>query len=475
MVGARHGGRIGDASYYRVFGTYVDRDATFGATPESPDDWQNGHAGFRADWERSVQDSLTLQGEVYRGDIGRLAPSVTVIGRPGPAGRLRVQVTGGNVAARWRRETASNSGAQIRVYYDRTHRDDPSFVDALDTFDADFQHRRPLAGVHDVLWGLNYRVSVNRNESGGLFALDPSFSRDHLVSGFVQDQIRLSDALRLTVGTKVEHNEFSGWEVQPSGRASLALVPGHTVWGAVSRAVRVPTRLERDISIDVTDPQRDPVARLLGRRSFESERLLAYEAGYRWQMRQSLSVDTAGFHNRYEGLASLELGNAFFDAQTNRTVLPLQNYNLTEGQARGIETLVAYSPFAPTRFSGTYAYLDLTLRPGGRDLNRGRFLDGATPRHQAGVRASLDLPNRIRLDAQVRRLSAVRRLPPIVSGEGLPAYTELDIRLAWDAWRQLELSVVGQNLLHARHAEFGPPELRGDIERGVYGKAAWGF
>jgi iron complex outermembrane recepter protein len=474
-VGARYGGRIGARSYYRVFGNYVDRDATFRRIGEGADDWQNGRAGFRTDWESGVRDALTLQGEVYRGDVGRLAPSVTIIGRPGPAGPLRVQVTGGNVAARWRRGATANPDMQLRVYYDRTHRDDPSFEDTLDTFDADLQRRHVIGGVHDVLWGLNYRLTANQNESGGVFALEPSFSRDHLVSGFVQDQIRVSDALRVTLGTKLEHNDFSGWEAQPSGRASLVLAPGHTVWGAVSRAVRVPTRLERDIAIDVTDPQRDPVARLLGRSSFDSERMVAYEAGYRWLTLETLSVDSAVFHNRYDGLASLELGAPSFDPDINRTIIPLQNHNLTEGDARGLETSVTYSPIVRARFSGTYAYVHLSLRPRGSDLNRGAFLDGATPRHQAGVRASFDLPSRVRLDAQLRHLSAIRRLPPVVSGEGLPGYRELDVRLAWDAWRQLELSIVGQNLLHARHVEFGPADHRGEIERGVYLKAAWGF
>jgi iron complex outermembrane recepter protein len=474
-IGARYGGRIGDRSYYRVFGRYVDRDASFRPSGGSPDDWQSGHAGFRTDWEHGAEDSLTVQGALYRADVGRLAPSVTVIGRPGPTGRLRVQTAGGNVLARWRRGPASDQRMQVRVYYDRTHRDDPSFVDTLDTVDLDFQHRRAFARVHDVLWGLNYRLTANRNGRGIIFALEPSFSRDHLVSGFVQDQIRMSDALRVTLGTKVEHNDFSGWEVQPSGRASVALMPGHTLWAAVSRAVRVPTRFERDIAVDITDPQLDPVVRLLGRSSFDSEQLVAYEAGYRWQTLRALSVDGAVFHNRYDGLASLELGDAFFDARLNRTVLPLGNYNLTEGTARGLETILTYSPIAPVSFSGTYAYAHLSLQPGGRDLNRGAFLDGATPRHQAALRASLDLPRGLRLDAQLRHLSAIRRLPPVVSGQGLPGYRELDVRLAWDAWRQLEVSLVGQNLLHARHAEFGPQDMRGEIERGVYAKAAWGF
>jgi iron complex outermembrane receptor protein len=183
----------------------------------------------------------------------------------------------------------------------------------------------------------------------------------------------------------------------------------------------------------------------------------------------------AAFHNRYNGLASLELGESFRDTRLGGTIVPLRSENLTDGFARGIETVVAYSPAAPVLISQSYAYLDLSLEPKGSDLNRGRFLEGSTPRHQLGVRASVDLPVRATFDAQFRLLSAVRQIPQITTGEGVPGYGELDVRLAWAGWRRLELSVIGQNLLHRRRAEFGPVEMRGEIERGVYVKLAWGF
>jgi iron complex outermembrane receptor protein len=472
---ARYGGRVGDGAYYRVFARYFDRGATFGPTPASPDDWQAAHAGFRSDWDLTGRDTLTVQGDIYRGDVGRLSPSVIVIGRPGPAGRLRVAVGGGNMLARWRRSMSSDSDLQFRVYYDRTHRDDPSYTDDLNTVDLDFQHRFTPGSRHEVTWSGTYRVTGNQNESGGIFAVQPAYSRDHLVSGFIQDQVRVVDTLRLTVGTKLEHNDFSGFEVQPSARAAWDLVPGHTVWGAVSRAVRVPTRFERDIAIDVTDPAANPLIRLLGNPEFDSERLIAYEGGHRWQPSNGLAWDTAVFHNRYEGLASLELGDPFLDPTSRRTIVPLGAENLTGGIANGIETFATYAPIPPLRVSASYSYLDLRLDPAGADLNRGRFLEGSTPRHQFGLRSSTDLPGRFRLDALFRRVAAIRQIPLIVSGEGLPGYSSLDLRVAWDGWRQMEVALVGQNLLQSRHLEFGPPESRGEVQRGVYAKVAWGF
>jgi iron complex outermembrane recepter protein len=476
-VATRYGGRIGERTYYRVFGAFVDRDDSFIPVGPTADDWQLGHLGGRTDWESADGHSLTIQGDAYGGGIGRLAPSVTVIGRPGPSGALDVDVGGGNVLARYRRRTSASSDIELRVYYDRTHRDDPSFVDDLHTIDAEFQHRLALGRDHEVTWGLDERFMVNRNRGKVIWNLVPPTSRDNLVSGFIQDQFAIRDGLHLTVGTKLERNDFSGFEAQPSGRVAWDLSSSRMIWGAVSRAVRVPTRFERDVTIDVTNPAANPVGRLLGNPDFESEALLAYEVGHRWQMPRSVSVDVAAFHNRYDGLASLELeiADAFIDPADGRTVVPIRNRNLTDGRAQGVEILGTIAPRQNWRVTTNYAYLDLSIEAHGQDQNRGRFFEGATPRHQFGLRSFLDLPAGVQLDGQLRSLSAVRQLPPVPSGEGVAGYTELDLRLAWRGWKQIEVSAVGQNLLHGHHPEFGPREQRGEVERGIYAKVAWGF
>jgi iron complex outermembrane receptor protein len=472
---ARYGGTIGDRGYYRVFGQYSTRDSTFHPSLSSSDQWHLGHVGARADWGGSTANSFTVQGDAYQGTIGLVAPSVTIIGRPGPEGNLEVGVGGGNLLARWRHHPSGKSDLQVRVYYDRSARDDPSFRDDLDTIDVDVQHRTTVAIRHEITWGANYRFTADRNEGKGVFALDPPTAYDHLVSGFVQDQVRLVSRLHLTAGTKVEHNDFSGTEVQPSGRVAWDVASHHILWGAVSRAARVPTRLERDIAIDASDPTANTVARLLGNPSFDAEQLVAYEVGYRWQVRPSVFVDLAGFHNRYRGLASLEFGDRTVDSHDGRTIVPIINQNLTDGHAQGAEALVTFAPIRSWRLTATSSTLDLRLKPGGQDLNRGAFLDGATPRHQLSVRSYLDLPAGLQLDAMFRDLTALKRLPPVTSGDGIPGYAELELRVAWRGWKQLEISVVGENLLHDHHVEFGAPAARGEIQRGAYAKMAWGF
>ncbi len=474
ILSARYGAGTSGGLHFRVFGQYSQRDESFHSS-QSADDWEMGHLGFRADWAPQPDDEFTLQGDIYRGDIGKLAPSVSIIGRPGPTRDLVARVAGGNILGRWRHFIDADSDIQLRAYYDRTHRDDPSFTDDLHTFDVDLQHRFAVLDRHEVIWGVNHRYTDNRNRGKGIFGVSPQSSKDQLLSGFLQDKIAITDELHVTVGTKIEDNEFSGFEVQPSLRAAWNLAPRHTVWAAASRAARIPTRLERDIFIDVVDPASNPIVRLLGNRDFGAEELRAFELGYRWRATDALHFDFAAFENRYDDLASLELGEPFVDPVDGRTVVPIVNQNLTDGRSQGVESFVTFSPSTWWRLSASYSYLSIDLDPSGADINRGEFYENASPRHQFALTSYIDLPGGFELDAQFRQVGALRRLPTIATGEGIPGYEELDLRLSWRASERMELSVIGQNLLHHRHVEFGSPDARGAIRRAVYAKAVLNF
>jgi iron complex outermembrane receptor protein len=470
---ARYGGETAGGVHYRVFGKYRDRAGTQHAIAGTDDAWNFAHAGFRTDWDGSAGDSFTVQGDVYSGDIGQLHPTVTIIGRAGPQPPLEVDVSGGNVLGRWRRHTSDTSDTQLRVYYDYARRDDPSYDDTLQTFDVDFQNRFNTGGRHEVLWGASFRMTSNDNRSGGVFAVDPEQSDDLLFSGFIQDQIRLAETLRLTLGTKLEDNDFSGFEVQPSIRLSWTPHASQTLWTAISRAVRVPTRLERDIAIEAAPPGSNPTALLLGNPAFESEELIAYEAGYRWQAAANLSLDLALFYNDYESLASLEFGAPYLEP-SGRVVFPVLNQNLTAGHTRGAELLVDWSPVEYWRLTGSYTHIDMSLVPRGDDLNRGEWLEGSTPRSLAGLRSLLTLADRFELDAQLRYQSRIRSIPVAVVRENgmVDDFAELDLRLGWRVSEAWDLSLVGQNLLRDEHAEFGPIDQRGNLERAAYLKVS---
>jgi iron complex outermembrane receptor protein len=472
---ARYGGQLGDQAYFRVFGKFTDQDAEDYPPGTSADDWRLGHVGFRSDWQATPQDGLTIQGDAYDGKIGLVSPSALILGRPQPQNPLRTGVDGGNLLGRWQHTVDATSDVQARFYYDHTHRNDPSFVDDLDTIDLDAQHRFALAWHQEITWGLSYRLMDDRNVGKGVFVLVPASSHDSIYSGFVQDQASLGHDVHVTLGTKLEHNDFSGFEVQPSIRAAWDQTSTRTLWAAISRAVRVPTRLERDVDIDASDPAGNPVAVLLGNRNFHAEQLLAFELGYRWQLASNLSLDLASFHNHYTGLASLEFGTPFIDPNTGQTIFPVRNQNLIHGRADGFETLVSYSPQSYWRLSLTWSYIDMSLVDRGLDLNRDRFAEDSTPKNQVGLRSYLDLPHNLELDLQLRALSALPRIAQSPTPESIPGYEELDVRLAWRPGRHTQLSLDGQNLLHDNHVEFGALGQRSAIRRSVYGKVKWEF
>jgi len=472
FVGMRHGGTLGDDAYFRVYGRYFDRDTTDNPVAASDDDWRVGRAGFRADWTRNATDEFTLQADVYQGKVGQHSPAIKVTGRPEPVGALQVDVSGGNLLGRWRRQRDDRSDTQFRVYYDRTKRDDPTFIDEIDTVDLDFQHQFRHGTRHEIIWGANYRATSSRDRGKGVFALSPEDSYDQLFSGFIQDQISLTDRLRLTLGTKLEHNDFSGSEVQPNVRLAWERGTG-LLWGAISRAVRVPTRLERDTAIDISNPTANPVVRLAGNPDFAAEQLTAYEIGYRWLPAPHLSLDVAAYHNRYTDLASLEFGTPFLDTSSGQTVIPIVTRNLNDGVAQGIELQTEWAPLDTLRFTASYSYIDLSIDASGQDLNGGVLLEGASPKHQFGLRSSLELSPDVSLDVHVRHVTEIKSLPAFPTGDGLDEYSELDLRLAWRTAERWELSLVGQNLLHDRHYEFGPPAARGALQRAVYAKATW--
>jgi iron complex outermembrane receptor protein len=471
-IAARYGGETAGGVHYRIFGKYLDRDETRHVAPDTDDEWRLGHIGIRTDWEGSQRDAFSIQADAYSGDVGKLAPSIMITGRDNPQGELNTKISGGNVLARWRHSSSDASDLQLRAYYDYTRRDDASFLDTLHTFDIDFQQRFAAFARHEILWGASYRLTSNRNLSGGVFAVEPETSDDHLLSGFIQDQITLADSLRLTLGTKLEDNDFSGFELQPSVRVAWSPRADQTLWSAVSRAVRTPTRLERDIAIEITPPGSNPVGLLRGNDDFDAERLIAYEAGYRWQPLSNVSFDFALFYNDYDRLASLEL-DAPFIAADGRTVFPIVNKNLTSGRTRGAEIQFEWSPVAQWRLTANYTHLDMSLTPSGADNNRGEWLEGSTPRSMAGVRSWLALGKRFEIDTQYRYQSRIRAMPVVVTGDGIDAYSEIDLRVGWRASDHWEFALMGQNLLHDEHVEFGPPASRGILERTIYFKASW--
>jgi iron complex outermembrane recepter protein len=447
-VGYRYGGHVGQSAFYRVYGKFLDRGPLFLSSGASAkDEFGFGQGGFRMDAAINPSNNLTLQGDLQSGQTGLL-------------GRPDIGVHGGNLLTRWTHTFHDGSELKVQSYYDRTARLVPgTFDEVRNTYDLDMQHHLTLAERHDVVWGLGFQVSTDRTKPQPILFFDPSGRHLALFNLFGEDDISLPGApLHLIVGAKVEHNTFTDWEFYPTARLSWIVSDRSTLWGAVSRAVRIPTQFDEDLRIGT------PAAPLIsGSSSFRSEELAAYEIGYRNVITPRLDVGIALYFNNYNHLRSQEgpPGGGF----------PIVLANNLRGNTYGAEINGTLGLLSWWRLRATYNDLQkhLELRPGSTDVTQG-LDEGTDPRNQYTLRSQMDLPFRTELDFFVQHASALPVLPP---ANPVPAYTTFDVRAGWHASSTLEISVVGRGLPGPRHEEFGPQgEL---IPRDVFGIMRWSF
>src|SRR5882672_1669541 len=297
----RYGGSNGAGLNYRVYGMGFTRGPEFHADHRNFDDWRMAQAGFRADWDKNSRDTLTLQGDIYH----EIAGETTTFALYSPPSQVVADAngkfSGGNVMARWKRAVNEKSDFQIQAYYDYTRHFEPEFGETRKTFDVDFLDHLTLPGQQNFLWGLGVRWSPGK-AIPRVPTIDflPHELTDSIYSGFVQDEIPFfHHRFSLTVGSKFEHNNYTGFEIQPSARLLWNLSSHQSLWGSVTRAVRTPSRLDEDIQLTAfaTTTPLPIYLRVSGDGHFKSEQLVAYEAGYRTLVAAHGYVDLAVFHN----------------------------------------------------------------------------------------------------------------------------------------------------------------------------------
>src|SRR5580700_9973461 len=444
--GFRYGDSTGRGFNYRVYGMGFDRGAEFHPAGTNFDEWRMGQGGFRADWDGGARDIFTFQGDIYSEGAGE----ATTYALYSPSTQINAfgtaDLTGGNLLGRWKRVVNQGSDFQLQAYFDRTNHFEPEFGETRDTFDVDFLDHLTLPGQQNFLWGLGARVSPSN-----LIQLVPSIDflpqhqTDLIYSGFVQDEIAFfNHRLSVTVGTKLEHNNYTGFEVQPSGRLLWNRTPRESLWGSVTRAVRTPSRFDTDLQdtgYAGTTSGLPLYTQVNGNPQFQSEELIAYETGYRRLVTPHSYVDVALFYNDYNDLHSFQLGAPFVEVSPSPAlVIPVLTSNGIHGNSKGFEVSPDWKPANSWELRATYSYLDVELenKATSNDPGSAAAYNGSSPRHQVVIQSFINLPRKLEFDQTYRYVSD---LPD----QAVKSYSTADARLGWLFIRQMELSVVGQN------------------------------
>ena len=477
----RHGGEAGDG-HYRVWGKAFKRDEFAMSNGRSGDDDSDaGRVGFRGDWVTGGGHRLLLSGQAYSSQGGDYWNNLGAMG-----GELQQISKGAHLLGRdeWRLDNGSE--AALQAYVDHSELSiGGALTEKRTTVDLDFQHRLLLGKRHDLMWGMGYRQSWDQIDSAGFISILPSSDRFNLASAFVYDDITLvPDTLRLMLGMRVERNSYTGAEFMPNVRAMWTPATTQSVWASVSRAVRTPSRAERDAQVDLSivpsgAPRILAVTRSMpGAKEAESEKALTYELGYRQQISSSLSADLTVFSSQYDELRAASLGGSPVFVPPNYFVQYLPRNNSLKARTSGAELSVEWTPVSWWRLQSSYSYLTMDVWSTSGDLASvatANAAEGNDPQHQISLRSSMTLSDRHHVDLWLRY---VGKLDHPVQSRSVPAYTTLDLRYAWRPTRGFELSVVGQNLLDDHHPEIVSaflPSQALEVQRSIYVQGKWQF
>jgi iron complex outermembrane receptor protein len=484
FAGARYGGSINSNAFYRVYATYENHDST--VLPDGSDannSWQLARTGFRTDWNPTDQNSFTFQGDGYAGWMNQVFDEFN-LGAPGftTTNAELMKVSGANALGRWTHTLSDTSNFKLQMYYDYTARfADNLFDEQRHTFDLDFKHEFALGTRNNIVWGLGYRITDDREGDNPTISFYTDSQAVNLYSAFVQDELTIvPDRLSLTVGSKFEQNDYTGFDFQPSARLLWTPTEHQTFWASVSRSVRTPSRSEQSVILTQAAEVGPGIylpATILGTNTFKNENMLAYEVGYRSEPLKNLSFDAAAYWNHYNDLRSeVQIPTAF----------PPMFYlaNNIHGNAYGCEISATWRVLDWWRLQPSYSYLKTLLHVNAADGYTDTYSvgldEGSSPENQFMIRSSMDLPHNVTFDTALRFVDKLEfpQPSPAAPTMTVPDYFELDARLAWRINKNWEVAVIGQNMLHDRHVEFEPTYVHTqatEIPRSVFAQVTYQF
>ncbi len=485
LAGAvRQGGDGRDGLTYRVYAKVDRRDEQedFQGVAAA-DDRTSQRLGFRIDDSPSAVDDWSLHGGLFANQVGETKPVFSLTAPFSGTVESDNKFGGAHLLGNWTRRHADGHELTLQSYYDRTTWDNGIYLGSrytVDTVDVDLTHRMNLSQYHDVVWGLGYRLNSIDTENGDDVSFDND-RNDSLFSGFLQDEIALfGDRARLTLGTKLEHNPFTGFELQPTARALVTPHPDHVAWVAVSRAVRTPSPAETDTTtrLAVLPPSGlaplPTAIDLVPNDDAKSEIVIAVEAGYRVQPTPTLNLDLALFYNIYDNLLLAVPGETTVGGLPPAVFTTQRLENVGEARTYGFELAAEYQLQPWWRLRSAYSLTAIEADSNDSSTAAAlsaESLEDATPRNQLLIRSSMDLFENVEMDLTLRYVDEVERFD-------LPAYTAVDVRLGWQPADGVELSIIGQNLFDDRHPEYqseaGSP-LATEVPRSLFARLALRF
>jgi iron complex outermembrane receptor protein len=430
----RYGGKLGNDGAYRVYGLGFQRGHTVHADGTSAgDDWGGMQGGFRTDW-RAESNTFTVQGDAYRDPL-----------------HVGGAMSGANLLGRWKHALSKDSAVELQTYYDTADRSFAFVSDSLETFDVQVQHSFSPSYRQKFVWGGGYRSTDDEFINNlNAFTLVPTSRTLRIGNLFAQDTIAVLDRVDLTLGLKLEHSSYSGLEYMPEARVGWSVTDTDFLWTAVSRAVRTPNRIERELQFPGILSQAP---------DFQSEKLISYEAGYRGQFSTRASASVSLYYNQYDDLRTTEFTNGG---------LPLQLGNGIEGHTYGMEAWADYRlrPWWRLKPGLNLVRKNLHVKPGHTDAS-GTEVAGNDPQYQIFLRSSMDITKDIDFDVSFRTIDELMH-------PSIPSYSAVDARIGWRVTDALELSLAAFNIFDDHHPETGGAPLS-EIRRTVYAGARWRF
>jgi iron complex outermembrane receptor protein len=477
----QYGGGLGTNTDYRVYAKYANQNHMLDlAGQNGADGWNQLRGGFRLDSALTARDSLTLEGDLYRGREGEFGFELASITSPAylPVAE-QIDMSGGFIQSVWNHAYSDRSDTTLQVSFNRYHRGDPLEPETRNTLDLDFQNHIARGKRQDVVWGLGYRYTDDTFGGSLTVSFAPPGRSLQLFNVFLQDEIALfPERLYLTVGTKLEHNDYTGFEVMPSVRMTWTPGEHQMFWSAVSRSLRAPSRNDTNLVVNVggfPGPDGTPnLIRFFGNPQFKDEQLIAYEAGYRTTLGEHLSLDVAVYFNDYDHLQSTEPSAPFLESTPfpPHLVLPLIYENLMSGETHGIEIAANWKPTERWTLSPGYTFEQLRMHadPASSDAVTGPYVEGAAPRNGVQLRSHYAVRQGLDVDVSAFFVGQLTN-QGLNTDQKIPAYTRLDAGFTWKPRERTSFSLVGQNLLKAHHLEF--EDIFGSMQSGQVTRSAY--